>query len=78
MFQSVSDIPRRSYSLTRNPFAIVTIFHEKIYLTSRRSRTTVAERKTNIVRRNLNPNFHFSMAYEIDSNDIKVCKIYFC
>ena len=52
----------------------MTIFHEKTSLTARRSRTIVAERKSNIVRRNLDPNFHFSMASEIDVDDKKVRK----
>ena len=51
---------------------IVTIFHEKTSLTARRSRIIVAERKSSIVRRNLDPNFHFSMASEIDVDDKKV------
>ena len=71
-FQNVSDMPRRSYCFARDSFAVITISKEKSFFTGRKSRKTVAEKKTNQVKRNLNPNYNFHMSTDIDVEDVKV------
>jgi len=72
---NVSDMPRRSYCFARDSFAVITISKEKSFFTGRKSRKTVAEKKTNQVKRNLNPNYNFHMSTDIDVEDVKSYKV---
>ena len=69
------DIPRRSYTFSRDPFAIVTLYREKTSITARKTRTVLAERRTAVMKRNSNPTFGSSLGSEIDENDLKSYKV---
>ena len=72
--QNVNDIPRRSYSTSRDPFAILSIYQEKTSSLTRKSKVVLFEEKTKIVRRTLNPAYNFSCAIK-EIEDIKNVKV---